>query len=104
MVCSEKLPGGINLAVKNAARPDFLRDFYVYRGDYRYQRQHVFFNQDLIDEYGKAHFARALELVVDPSGVSDAHRSGAFAYVQHGKCPCILPPRVHIFSRTGWTG
>ncbi len=63
-----------NLAVKNAARPDFLRDFYVYRGDYRYQRQHVFFNQDLIDEYGKAHFARALELVVDPSGVSDAHR------------------------------
>lgn len=39
--------------------PDFLRDFYVYRGLYRADRQKEFFSSDLVDDYSKAYFALA---------------------------------------------
>lgn len=41
--------------------PDFLRTFYVYRGNYHYPAQKEFFSSDIIDDYSKAHFARGVE-------------------------------------------
>lgn len=51
---------------------DFLNDFYVRRGNYNYSEQKEFFSSDLIDDYSKAHFARAIELAQDPAAMKES--------------------------------
>ncbi len=43
-----------------------LADIYVYRGKYHYESQSEFFSSDLIDDYSKAHYARAARSSADP--------------------------------------
>ncbi|OGR89085.1 MAG: hypothetical protein A3A86_02480 [Elusimicrobia bacterium RIFCSPLOWO2_01_FULL_60_11] len=81
-------------AEKMAGFPDFLGDFYVRRGDYNYSDQKEFFSSDLIDDYSKAHYARAVELGQDPSAQNRSriewnsaialHPGNAGAYYRRG--------------------
>lgn len=65
----DQVPAGLvrRIAPKTAAvkistaGADPFRDFYVYRGDYRYEKQKDFFSSDLVDDYSKAHFGRGVE-------------------------------------------
>ncbi len=81
-----QIPDGLARAVVSVnqggtqilSRADFLKEFYVYRGRYRYTEQNEFFSSDLIDDYSKAHFARGVERSLqnpaDPVALSDWNR------------------------------
>jgi len=67
--------------------PDFLDHFYVRRGNYNYSEQKEFFSSDLIDDYSKAHFARAVELAQDPLALKESRIEWSHSIALHPDNP-----------------
>jgi tetratricopeptide (TPR) repeat protein len=58
-----------------APAPDFFREFYVYRGLYRSDRQKEFFSSDLVSDYAKGYFSVGAEASKSPATAALAAES-----------------------------
>ncbi len=93
------VPSGMKFNI--SVGPNYLKDFYVYRGNYHYEDQKEFFSSDLIDDYSKAHYARAVQLAKDPETRKEASVEWNHSIALHTENPNPYYRRGFLYFETG---